>query len=425
MSERRTPASLALSVIVISAALAGCAQPESTAGLAQLVGDRKTIAPGATASFLLEVNVTGNETTSLDVSVAEAAGLEVDHPAEIEAPGNRTVALVVNVSVPEGTGDGERTVRIEVSGDPGRDFVDLPVRVTEPSERVARNQTVQIDYVLRHPNGTIIATSNRAVANSTLPKDPLYRPPRAFEPVNVSTARGAPFAGLADGLVGAGVDTSVSFGLEPWEAPWGNETVREEQPRRTTVNRTSEVPSELSRNRQFVPEVNESSEEGDVVELGPSGVPFEITHLDNTTVNLTIAMAVGDRIAMDLASGQSGLQNPWPDSSELVEIRNDTAEFYTTPPANVSEPFTFFEAFENATTLEEVTEHELVLEHSPSVGLEYEWSSRRGTQTRTVVELTDDAIVYERDNNHPLAGHRTAFDIAVMDAVDTPPPQAP
>lgn len=425
MADRTLHTSLALAALMVAGALAGCFGPESTADLARLVGQGKQVAPGATAAYPIEVNATSNETMTLDVSVHESDGLEVDHPATVEAPADRATALYVNVTVPEGTGTGDRTVRVEVSGEPGRDFVELPVKVVEPSQRVARNQTVQIDYALRHPNGTIIATSIQAIADSSLPKDPIYRPPRQFAPVNISTGSGAPFRGLADGLQGAGVNSSVSFAVPPWKAPWGNETIRDEQPRQTTVNRTNEFPQNLSRQRRFFSQVNDSSEVGDIIELGPADIPFEITFLDNTTVNLTLAMSIGDRTRMDLAQAQRGLQNPWPNSSELVDVHNGTAEFYTTPPDNVSEPFTFFEAFENASELVSMDEHELVIEHSPEVGLEYEWSGRQGTQTRTVVDLTADAIVYESDNRHPLAGHRTVFDIAVLDAFDTQPPQAP
>lgn len=425
MADRTLHASVALATLMIAGALSGCLGPESTAELAELVGGGKAIAPGATAAFPIVVNVTGNASTTLDVSVDQADGLDVDHPATVEAPGNRSTALYVNVTVPDDAGAGDRTVRVELSGDPGRDFVEIPVRVVEPSQRVGSNQTVQIDYVLRHPNGTIIATSIRAIANSSLPKDPIFRPPRRFGAINVSTGAGAPFEGLAEGLVGAGVNTSLSFAIAPWEAPWGNETIEGEQPRQTTVNRTTTFPQNLSRQRRFVRQVNDSSEVGDIVTLGAADVPFEITFLDNTTVNMTLAMSVGERMTMDLVRDQRGVQNPWPNSSELTEFHNGTARFYTTPPDNVSEPFTFFEAFENASRIVSITEHEIVIEHSPEAGLEYRWSSRRGTQTRTVVEVTDTSIVYERENRHPLAGHRTVFDIAVLDAFETQPPQSP
>lgn len=425
MADRTLHVSVALSALMIAGALSGCLGPESTAEMARLVGGGKQVAPGATAAFPIAVNVTGNASTTLEVSVDEADGLDVGHPATVEAPANRSTALYVNVTVPDGTGAGDRTVRVELSGDPGRDFVEIPVRVVEPSQRVTRNQTVQIDYVLRHPNGTIIATSIRAIANSSLPKDPIFRPPRQFGAINVSTGSGAPFEGLAEGLVGAGVNSSLSFGIPAWKAPWGNETIEGEQPRQTTVNRTTTFPQNLSRQRRFVQQVNDSSEVGDIVTLGAAEIPFEITYLDNTTVNMTLAMSIGDRATMDLLRDQRGVQNPWPNSSELTEIHNGTAKFYTTPPDNASEPFTFFEAFENASTIVSIDEHEITVEHSPEVGLEYEWSSRRGTQTRTVTEVTETAILYERDNSHPLAGHRTVFDIAVLDAFDTQPPQSP
>lgn len=426
MADRTLHISLTLSALMIAGALAGCLGPESTAEMARLVGGGKQVAPGATAAFPIAVNVTGNASTTLDVSVDQADGLDVEHPATIEAPPSRATALYVNVTVPDGTGAGDRTVRVEVSGDPGRDFVEIPVRIVEPSQQVTRNQTAQIDYVLRHPNGTVIATSIRAIANSSLPKDPgIYSPPRRFGAINFSTGTGSPFAGLADGLVDAGVNTSVSFGVPPWKAPWGNETLDGDQPRQTTVNRTTTFPQNLSRQRRFVRQVNDTSEVGDIVTLGAAEIPFEITFLDNTTVNMTLAMSSGDRATMDLVRDQRGVQNPWPNSSELTEFHNGTARFYTTPPDNASEPFTFFEAFENASTIVSIDEHEITIEHSPEVGLEYEWRGRQGTQTRTVTELTETSILYERENRHPLAGHRTVFDIAVLDAFDTQPPQSP
>lgn len=414
---------LAVAALTLLVLLAGCLGPPALDADVSAVVAEATVAPGTQAAFGVAIDGIGDEVAGpLEFEAADAAGLDVTLPDPVQVNGTNATGAWLTVAVPDGAEPGTHEVLIRVvdSGGDGVAEVTLTVEVAAADPTVEEGQTAVVHFTGRLSDGAVFATNVQAVDNASVPKDDLYRPPQgpqAFQPAPVDTRPGA---GLIEGIrrliVGTGVGHTVTETV-PAHLAFGNETIRSEQPREESVDRNVTQQRVFEGRLQiFGSLINETTEEGDIVEVpfGDGHMPYEVTHLNDTHANITAFVEVGDRFTHTAA---------WPNATEVVEIDADANEvrLRETPTTDVGEAFTLRPEWPNATEVVEVTNATIRIRHSPEVGTTYTQQTQQGPIEVTVVELTDDAVVVEQDNPHPLAGEPLAFDITVVEVQQAPP----
>ncbi len=413
-----------LILLLLTSSLAGCTIPGTSSGgnveAASLVTHRTTV-PGGTVAFPLSLDAQDGTDTTATVVATETDGFTVEPaPGDVEVPANGTGAYV-HVTVPEDADAGEYTLTVPVEDAEGaRSGVELTVVVEEPGSVVEEGETAQVHFTFRFGNGTILQTNVAAVANSSLPKAQTYRAPqgpRGTQPAPIPTAPNPQVPSfLQEEIVGLGVNHSTTFTV-PSSQSFGNDTLREtreattEVERNRTVPRTMEGPLRIY--ERFLPN---GTEEGDNVSLSfsPVDLPYDVTHLNDTHVELTMNVTVGDHTTLQQLPA-------WPDAAEAVAVTSTEVTFRLTPTTDDGEAFTYRPGWENATHVAEVNSTHIILEHAPEEGSTITERTRQGSTTWTVESVGPDEIVLTRENPNPYAGEELVVDITV---VGTQPPRS-
>lgn len=374
-----------------------------------IIGNRTT-GPGHDVAFPVAVRSLRDDPISVTLTAGAPPGLTATAPDTVEAPPGNGTGFWVHVSVTEDATLGTHDVALTLASGGASRVIELPVRVEDPEEVVDRGETARVSYVGRFPNGTVFATNVRAIDESPLPRHSRYSAPN-FEPIQVPTGASASFIeGFRNGVVGLGIGHDATLTLEPHEA-YGNATERVETPRTEDVSRIITERRVFNLSRQRLSQqgfVNESSEQGDVITVGPEDRQrhYIITFLNETRVELTADVEEGDTWTH---------YQQWPGSSVVVDVNETRIKYRVDPPVDVGEEFTWYSYWPNATVVTEVGQENITLRHSPDVGLTYNKSVRRGqTVQHTVVAVREDVIVSERPNRAPLAGETIIFDVHVF-----------
>lgn len=370
----------------------------------------RTTGPGNMVAFPIAVSSLQGEPVTVSTRVGASGGLSAEAPSTVEAPPGNGTGFWVNVTVPEDVESGTYDVSLVLAAQGASRTLTLPVRVEEPLEVVDRGETARVTYVGRFPNGTLFATNVEAVDKSPLPRHPRYSSP-SYGPIQVPTGPDASFIeGFRDGIVGVGVGHDVTLTLPPSEA-YGNATERVEEPRTEQIDRVLEERRVFNISRQRLAQqgfVNESSEEGDVITVGPPDRQrhYIITFLNETRVELTADVEEGDTWTH---------YQQWPGSSVAVDVNETRIRYRVDPPVEVGEKFTWYDYWPNATVITEIGEENITLRHTPEVGSTYtKQVQRQGSVEHTVVAVREDVIVAERRNPAPLAGQTIVFDVHVI-----------
>lgn len=370
----------------------------------------RTTGPGNTVAFPIAVSSLGEEPVTVSNRVGAAGGLSAEAPATVEAPPGNGTGFWVNVTVPEDVEPGTHDVRLVLAAQGASRTLSLPVRVEEPLEVVDRGETARVTYVGRFPNGSLFATNVEAVDKSPLPRHNRYSSP-SYGPIEVPTGPDASFIeGFREGLVGVGVGHDVTLTLPPSLA-YGNATERVEEPRTEQIDRTLEERRVFNLSRQRLAQqgfVNESSQEGDVITVGPPDRQrhYIITFLNETRVELTADVEEGDIWTH---------YQQWPDSSVAVDVNETRIKYRVDPPVEEGEEFTWYDYWPNATVVSELGQENITLRHSPDVGTTYTVSGQgQRPVEHTVVDVREDVILAERQNTAPLAGKTIVFDVHVL-----------
>jgi FKBP-type peptidyl-prolyl cis-trans isomerase 2 len=381
-------------------------------------------APGADVTFALVARNTGAvdlqvnfhasdgprarfTPTGVALGPGEAAGVWVtfDVPAA-SGPLRALVAADAHVRPPQGLVEGcaQRRCDLEVVN---RTTTLLLTITLLPAQGGARDgDTLQVDFVERLQNGTVLATSVKDIAEGPFPKSGVFRTQR-FTPVSVPLGPpgpNSPPAPLLAGLHGMVQGESKTVRLEPWEA-FGNATREERLPRTQELARLSQAFERVQQypRNLLSPHLNESSRVGDVVHVKDNSGnerAYRVEALDEGNVTLRWLVAPGDAFTV---------YPLFPDQSRAVEVTDATVRFRT-DPADPNATLTAIPQWPNMTRIASVNDTAILLRHDPPVGLEV-----RGPQggVSRVVEVTGTAVVIEVTNDNPFAGEPVLFDVTV------------
>lgn len=402
--------------IVSTLLLAGCASPGADEGSGELASTLN-MAPGTSATAPLVFDGVEEAPENLQATVTDADGLDVREVTGLLAGENDTVTGWLPVTVPADAEAGEHQVVVSLSTPDGEQRRHVTVTVSEPEATLSEGQFAIVHITARTPDGRLALTTDANMSDEPFRTTASFQPPQQGGPTQIPLQAQAQLPeGLLDGLVGTGIGHDVS--VEVVEA-FGAETVDQPQPREETIERQiqqqhiSELPRDQAEAQGFV---DESSQEGDPVEVPGTSLPYVVDAINETQVDVRLDVEENETYTLFEA---------WPDAAEVEEIANNTVTFFLTPDQEPGETFTWREEWPQATEIVEMTEAVIVLRHSPEVGTTYQQPGPQGQPTElTVTELTDEEIIVSQDNPHPLAGLTLTFDMHVVDQ-QQPPQQQP
>lgn len=406
MSNR---SSLFVSLVVLTATLAGCAGPGGTG--ADVV-HTATLAPGTQASLPLVLENATGPADNVSVEVADAAGLDVSEPDRVHVEDGEFAAWI-EVSVPEDAQTGTHDVLVSVDGPSAEDrTVRLVLSIEEPDEGIQQGKMAMVEFSAHTQDGTLAVSNNETVANAPLPKAQSFREPRSYQasPIPISPRSQYP-AQIVQALQSAGVNQTLSVDLPQ---TYGPETRQDNVSREETIQRNRTAPSSLEvsmRRAQTQGIVDRGTQQGDPVDLPNSQLPYVVDSMNRTHVRIALDVQEGDNVTLHAA---------WPNATEILEVTEDNVTFRTDPTTEPGERFTWRDGWPNATEIVELTNETIVLRHSPEEGYTYTEPTRQGERNVTVQEVREDQIVLERENPHPLAGQTLTFTMTVVDQRDPP-----
>lgn len=361
---------------------AGCTAPE-----AEPVGET-AMAPATTSHFLLQLTASGDP-EAIGIEVADADGLDVRLPDGLHT--NATGAAGwIGLEAPGGA-SGTHEVLLDVTG-ATHERVSISVEVAE-GDGLGEGATAEVDLVLRTGNGTIALNTRGDVANAPLPRTPDYQPPpeHAPQPLALSSQQLGPE--ILGPLAGLAVGHSVTVSLEDY---FGPEIQEAEEPRDETLDREFEMQRFQSLSRQAAEQeglIDGSTQEGDAIEAGL--FTYIVETLNDTTLRVELDIDEGDRVT---------LHDRWPEATVAASRDATTVVLRTDPPVEEGEMFTWRSEWPDSTEVTQVNGTAIVLRHTPEVGLTYETATQAGPAQSEVISVSEDTIIVEQGNPHPLAG---------------------
>lgn len=379
---------------------------------------------GSTLALPFSATATGGE--SLVVRVASSDTLAVaSSPVTLSASG--ATGAFFPITIPAGAAPGEHLVVLSASTDgekPRQATARFVVRILGAGvESVDEGETARVWYAGRLANGTLFDTNIQAVAISSIPKSGLFRPSPAYQPLDVTTGRGATTVpGFWKGVVGMKVGETRTIVVPPSDG-YGNKSVPVREARETVLDRIYEVPlrvqgpipirdfaSHLSETKQGVPSDYEAGDTFRFTDRA-TGSEYNLVVLNITSESMTyrFQFALGERYTLPDYEA-------WKNASEVVSVNDTAVQFRVTPTQALGEPFTFHARWPGASEVVSVTDTEIVVRHSPAIGTQWTDRSNPFQQPRqfTVTEVSDDAIVATYPNPSPLGGETLTFDVTVL-----------
>lgn len=385
-----------------------------------------TIAPGQTASVGLLLRNPGAVAERVRVTVA-AAG-PVTGPAgeativEVEAGAERAALLPISVAAGAAPGDHRVVLEAATTSEPvKRATVAVTVRVPGPGDAVDEGERAVVYYVGRLEDGAMFNTNHPAFGDAPLPRTADYR--KSTGNLTIETGAGANvIPGFWRGVLGMVEGETRTITIPPSQA-YGEKIVRETVNRTTTFERRFEIEvNPLTRPySSFVEHVTTSGqgsaedyEVGDTFTLaqGTNVWTMKLTAITNDTITYIPAPPVGTKFTLPASPPA------WQNASVVESVDEEKIVLYTTPPQKVGERFTFLAHWPGASEVLRLTDDEIVLRHTPSVGLEYVPSTQPGAPTYTVERVEEDGIDVVHESPHPLAGETLVFDVTVLDILE-------
>lgn len=396
--------------LAISLVTVGCAGP---AGEQMEDAQAMSLAPGTDAAMPLVLDE-ADDPRNATVEASDA-GLEASlSDAPEDAP--EAFAGWLTVSASAEAEPGEHVVDVTVDGEER----ELPVTVDEVDEPIEEGQITNLTFSARTQAGELVMTNEANTTEAPIPQAASFQEPRSYGPTQVRLSqRGQLPSELVDALTGAEVGHSLSV-----EVPevFGPEKTEDEHPREEEIDRETTVPNEIDAPRrqaqQLLPQDAQEGDEVDVpVTQQGQGVPYTIKQLGQQQVSLELALEKGANVT---------LYQAWPDQAEVTNTTGENATIRLNPDAQEGDVLTWNENWGEVTEITSITNETITLRHSPEVGTTYQTMDRRSQQQieTEIVDVTEDRIVVEKTNPHPLAGQTIVFDVTIEGARDAPDPTA-
>lgn len=387
---------------------------ESGALHAELLGSSFEVSPGGPFSVPVILVTNLDEGGPVNVSGTLVRGHTFG-----EAPAAGALGGFVALQAPDGlSGETEHGFDVSVAG--------LTRSITftlEPAEgdQAALGTSAQVDYVGRLTNGEVFDSSLPRVLLGPFPKADFFQERLQTQALTVELSdQPRVIRGFFDAVLGTHTGELTTTTIPPSEG-YGGARVHQNLSATTTLQRVEEADRFLRDfpKQQLPPEFDiQNKDVGDEItyRTEASGVPivfrFRVAEESDSTVTLERLEAVGDKTTF---------YAPWPNATEVIEVREDSIVFRTTPPEiegpflwDAGGPGTHQAAWGNTTTLATVNETAIVLRHAPEEGLTYEAAGPGQPPTaHTVEQVTEDTIQVSRANPSPLGGKTLVFDIYV------------
>lgn len=408
-------------LLMIAALLfAGCAQVDDGTTANGEDVEALTMTPGSTAATLVEGEISP-DAGNVSASTVDDAGLDVELDT-FTADEEGNVAGWATVTA---TGDDEGVHEVLVELEAGDQVVERSIVVTieNPEDPLQENDQAALTFTIVTDEGSIAFTNHETTATSPVPKAEGYQEAQEFDPFEVPLSAQAQLPPtLMEGLMGLGANYSVNADVPDAFGPEKNEMP---EPREETVPRTLELPIDQEFPRGQAEQfglIPPDAEEGDVVDMpnmddpDPSSMfPYEITELAEETVYFHLALDEGETLT---------LHEPWPDATNVTHKGEEQATLKTTPPQGEGDTITWVEDWGETTEIVSITSEEIVLRHNPEIGLEYTQMNPQSGQatTITVADVTEEQVILEQDNPHPLGGETLTFIVTVNEKMQAPPP---
>ena len=416
-----------LALLVFLAALAG-----ATYGVQQVLGDgvegqlvgaqaaRTTLSatPGHTVSFPLVLSNRDTDVRGL-VAVVSGEGIEGRAPMQrIPAAGNGTV--FVPVRVPDGLAPGDHPLSVRLVDESGKTLRERPdvltLRVLAPGGPVlAAGEVGQVVYTGRlAESGRVFASNDVALRGSPLLRTETFQPGSA--PINVSTL-GSPALprGAVEALVGMAEGETRTLTLEPDQA-FGNATIEERVNRTVVLERREELPlptASLS-TAEFAAYLNETGQ-GVPADFEVGDVVLNVQETETLRYRVVESTAQGVKLRLSVEVGERyTVYDFWPNGSEVQEVTETSAVFYTTPTQE--EKLTYYDYWPELTRVAALNETSVTLSHDPKEGLKFSQAAGQFQQVRqyTVASVGEKEIVMVTPSNNPLAGQRLTYDLTLV-----------
>ncbi|HEX2021555.1 MAG TPA: FKBP-type peptidyl-prolyl cis-trans isomerase [Candidatus Thermoplasmatota archaeon] len=416
----------ALALVVFAGAVAGATYgvqqilddpPEPTGVAVQPETRLLTIAPGQEASIPVTLRNRDNVTRDLLV-VAEGPGVSGEARASVPARNATTVLLPLAFSGAER--ESRVALRVVEGNETLRETPDaFRVRAASGQGGFAPGDSASVYYTARMGDtGLVFYSNDPNLADANLAAVEGYR--HAQDPILVRTVpEPSVIQGLYEGMLGMQEGETRHLEVPPRLA-FGETIATEERDRVERIDRVSVLPivertAALASFERHLAETGQGNvsdyEAGDTFFItDPRGadLAYLVVSIDAASVTYRYAPAVGDRYTLEEA---------WPNASEVISVDAGNVTFRTTPPVDAGETTTWHAYWPNMSVVESVDESVIVVRHSPPVGTTHREPQGPNAPPLlyTVRSLTDDKVVLEYPNEHPLAGKTLVFDLRIAD----------
>lgn len=398
------------------------------------IDGRVAIAPGQAGSVGVLVRNTGATAESVTVTLRGSDVLAAATPGTpLTIPPGEESAQLVALPLLASAAPGEHAIVVEAAttAEPVKRVTET-IRVTVLAPGAAglgEQQRATVLYVGRLADGSLFNTNHPSFAEAPLPRADFYR----ASPGNLTIQTGLlsnptdsganVIPGFWKGMLGMQKGETRTITIPPADG-YGPKTLRETVDRETTLERRFEIEvRELPRPFASFAEHVRTTGQGNASDYdvgstftlreGSNVWTFRITAMDATTVTYVPAPPVGAKFTLPSAPA-------WPNASVVESVNESVIVFYTTPTTEPGETFSFFPYWPDASEVARLTADEIVVRHSPAVGLQYSPGGEAGQAAYVVESVNESGIVVTTESPNPLAGETLVFDVTVLELLGAP-----
>jgi FKBP-type peptidyl-prolyl cis-trans isomerase 2 len=257
---------------------------------------------------------------------------------------------------------------------------------------VEMGDTVHVNYTGRFLDGTVFDTSDLDVAKSA----GIYQEGRQYEPLEFQVGSGAVIPGFENGVLGMKVGEKKTLIIPPEDAYGHRDPSKiEVLPLIDELPATQSYPNSIEVSQaQFAQDFGTDHKVGDTVQVPESTLTMTVAEMNETTVNLSFDLGVGDRF--------SSSQVPW--EEEVIE--ENSTHFLVRHNVKVGDILEFPNRPWNS-TVTAISDTNITLKHNP-----IEVTTLDTLFGSVQIEFNETGIIVDKNNR--MAGKTLMFEVKIV-----------